>query len=475
MPTIIVFSAIIVFGLSLCLLVPLIVAFTGPDWAAVEGFTLMAIALFLLSGGLILALYRKVRRLRRGDMFLLSVCVWFSLCLAGALPFILLEGQRADFALIESVSAATTLGVTPFPVEKITSAMAAYRGVLGWYGGLLTLSIIIYILAPFQVGGLPNRDLRFVLHGTTSGSPKLMRTLGEIAVPYATLTFTCFLLLLVQGVRPLTALLAAFSSLSTNGFLPTQSGGTIFNNYTAEITLIIFMLIGGTSIIWHKMVVFRRFDLLGEHRESMALISLVVITALLLFTAQTLIFSGQRHPSFLANVFDVTALMTTTGILHNQNMGSGVPLTLAWMLAIGGATTYSTAGGITLHRLGTMLEQSINQARQLVFPHAVLANVKISGHSLDARNVKAVWSYFFLFILSLSVALMAFSALGYEFGQAFSLAVGSLNSIASLTELGLDSGGEHSRQALILMAIFAFAGRVEILIIFAAIANLLRQ
>jgi trk system potassium uptake protein TrkH len=475
MPTILVFSAIIVLGLSMCLVVPLIVAAIGSDWAAVEGFTLMAVALSLLSGGLIVALYRKVRRLQRGDMFLLSVCVWLALCFVGALPFVVLEGQGLDFALIDSVSAATTLGVTHRPAVEITSAMAAYRGILGWYGGLLTLSIIIYILAPFQVGGLPNRDLRFVLHGTTSGSPKLLRTLGEIAIPYATLTFTCFLLLLVQGVRPLTAMLGSFASMSTNGYLPTLSGGTIFNNYTAEITLIIFMLIGATSVIWHKMVVSRRYDLLSEHRESMALIGLVVLTAILLFSFQAAIFGAGNHPTFLANIFDVTALMTTTGILHNDNVGSGVPLTLAWMLAIGGATTYSTAGGITLHRLGTMLEQSINQARQLVFPHAVLANVKIGGQSLDARNVKAVWSYFFLFILSLSVALLAFSALGYSFADAFSLAVGSLNSIASLVELGLAGDSEHSRQALILMTIFAFAGRVEILIIFAAIANLLRQ
>ncbi|WP_027835317.1 TrkH family potassium uptake protein [Maritalea myrionectae] len=475
MQTIIVFAAIIVFGLSVCLLVPLIVGVIGSDWAAVEGFALISVGLCLLSGGLIVALYSKIKRLRRGDMFLLSVCVWLALCLIGALPFIVLEGQPFVLALVESVSAATTLGVTPRPDQAITSAMGAYRGVLGWYGGFLTLSIIVYILAPFQVGGLPNRDLRFVLHGSTSGSPKLLRTLGEVAVPYATLTLTCFLLLLLQGVRPLTALLASFASLSTNGYLPTLSGGSIFNNSTAEITLIVFMLIGGTSIIWHKMIVNRRYDLLSEHRESMALIGLVCVTALLLFAAQAAIFGNDNHPTLLANFFDVTALMTTTGILHNEHVGSGVPLTLAWMLAIGGATTYSTAGGISLHRLGTMLEQSINQARQLVFPHAVLANIKIGGQSLDARNVKAVWSYFFLFILSLSVALLAFSALGYSFGDAFSLAVGSLNSIASLTELGLNGDAEPSRQALILMTIFAFAGRVEILIIFAAIANLLRQ
>ncbi len=302
-----------------------------------------------------------------------------------------------------------------------------------------------------------------------------MRTLGEIAIPYATLTFTCFLLLLLQGVRPLTALLGAFASLSTNGYLPTLSGGSIFNNVAAEITLIVFMFIGGTSIIWHKMIVNRRFELLPEHRESMALIGLASITAILLFVFQSISSAEVGQRTLLAHIFDIASLMTTTGILHNDNMGSVVPLTLAWMLAIGGATTYSTAGGITFHRLGTMLEQSINQARQLVFPHAVLANIKIGGRSLDARNVKAVWSYFFLFILSLSVALLAFSALGFSFPDSFSLAVGSLNSIGSLADLGLVGESEHSRQALILMAIFAFAGRVEILIIFAAIANLLRQ
>ncbi len=330
MQTIIVFAAIVVLGLSLCMLVPLTVGTTGSDWAAVEGFALMSLALFLLSSGLIVALYRKVKRLRRGDMFLLSLCVWLALCVFGALPFIVLEGQAALMAFVDATSAATTLGVTHRPAASVTSAMAAYRGVLGWYGGLLTLSIVIYILAPFQVGGLPNRDLRFVLHGTTSGSPKLMRTLGEIAIPYATLTFTCFLLLLLQGVRPLTALLGAFASLSTNGYLPTLSGGSIFNNVAAEITLIVFMFIGGTSIIWHKMIVNRRFELLPEHRESMALIGLASITAILLFVFQSISSAEVGQRTLLAHIFDIASLMTTTGILHNDNMGSVVPLTLAW-------------------------------------------------------------------------------------------------------------------------------------------------
>ncbi len=138
MQTIIVFAAIVVLGLSLCMLVPLTVGTTGSDWAAVEGFALMSLALFLLSSGLIVALYRKVKRLRRGDMFLLSLCVWLALCVFGALPFIVLEGQAALMAFVDATSAATTLGVTHRPAASVTSAMAAYRGVLGWYGGLLT-------------------------------------------------------------------------------------------------------------------------------------------------------------------------------------------------------------------------------------------------------------------------------------------------------------------------------------------------
>ncbi|MFB9139219.1 hypothetical protein [Maritalea porphyrae] len=461
--------SMVLFGFAFCLSAPFAVAIMGQNIAQIEGFGLIMIAYLFLSMVVVLAFNRQAKRLTRGGMFVLACCCWITLVFAATLPFVVLENMTFAAALYEASSAATALGTTMLAPEAISTPMKAYRAITAWFGGLMTLALIVYVLSPYRVGGLPNRDLRFLLHGTGTGGPQLLRTLAEIALPYFALTFICLLLLLVQGVRPLDAALASTAALSTNGFLPTQSGGTVFNNRGAEITLIFFMMAGGTSIIWHRMILARRFELLWrEHRESLGAIVIMLTFGGLISLVNGIL--RDQPFELLRHIFDVTAIMTTTGITHHSSHASSIPILLGFMLAMGGATTFSTSGGIKLYRLGVMLFNSIAEARQLVFPNAILAG-RMDERFGRSGATKAIWSYFFLFILTLCVGFLGFAALGMDFESAFSSAVGSLSSVANLVD-GAAVRAENGNLVGLWIAALALAGRLEILVILAAISDI---
>jgi len=469
MPTILSICSLVLAGIAACLIAPFAVAVMGQNTAYIEGFGLLFVSYVFLSVVIALAFNRQAGQLRRGSMFVMACCCWLTLVLAASVPFIVIERISVLGALFEASSAATALGTTLLKVDAIATPMKAYRAIVAWFGGFLTLTLIVYVLSPFRVGGVPNRDLRFILHSTGTGGPKLFRTFAEIGFPYIGLTFLCLLILLLQGVRPLDAALAATAALSTNGFLPTQSGGSIFNNRAAEITLIVFMLIGGTSIIWHRMIFARRFELLWrEHRESFVAVAIVLSIGFGLALITGL--STDKPFNFVRHIFDVASTMTTTGITHQTSQVSSVPLLLAFMLAMGGATTYSTSGGIKLYRLGIMMLNSIAQARQLVFPHAILSG-RLDERFGRSGAIKAIWSYFFLFILTLCVGFLGFAILGMSFEGAFSSAVGSLSSVGYLVDAAAVRG-EHGQLIGLWISLIALAGKLEILVILAAISDI---
>jgi len=472
MTTIISVCSLVLAGFAACLLAPLVVGMIGQDLASIEGFGLVAICYLFLAAALILTFNGRHQHLGRGQMFMLACCCWLTLVLAAVVPFMVMERLSLAAAWVEAVSAATTLGSTLVATDSISTPMKTYRAIVGWYGGFLTLAMIVYVLSPYSVGGLPNRDLRFVLHTAGENARSLVRTLAEIFVPYATLTVLCLLVLLGQGVRPLDAVLASTAALSTNGFLPTLSGGSIFNNANAEVSLMVFMMVGGTSIIWHRMIVFRRFELLfTQHKESFATVGIILVLALIM-TVSASVF-GVLPKSAISYLFDTASLMTTTGISHNANTGLSIPLFLALMLGMGGATTFSTSGGIKVYRLGLMMFHSIGEARHLMSPHAVIAGLGIQKKEPN-RTVNAVWSHFYLFIITLAVGIIGFASFGLSFETAMAFSVGSINSVGNLvdpTVLQSDIG----LQVGLWVSVLALVGRVEILVIIAAIASLLNR
>jgi trk/ktr system potassium uptake protein len=473
LPTIINFVAVILAVFAVGLLIPAAAALVDGDMVGLEAFGLLSMGYGFVALSAIWAVQSRLRQLSRAETFGVVVLGWLMLSAVAMVPFVVLERASPIRALFSSVSAVTTLGVSLEPAAATTLAMIIYRATAAWIGGLLTLVLVVFVMARFEVGGLPNRHLRTLLHGTGTSGAGVGRTVLGVFVPYAVLTAACAVLLALAGVAPFAALAAAFAALSTNGYLPLGTTRSLFDNPIAEIILIVFMLIGGTSIVWHRMLADRRFSLARQHSESYWFLA-VAVGAGLLIGIGALVFGGTGEGAgeiFLSRLFDTVSLITTTGLTYSGGVDLTLPLVAAAVLAMAGATSYSPSGGVRFHRLGVMFAHTLAETKGLIYPHAVIAG-SFGNQPSALRQVRSVWSFFFMFVVSLAVAAIVFAALGFPLDAAFSLAVGTICSVASLVDGGLAvAGGEPGPAVEMAIAVFSLIGRIELLVLLAVLVQ----
>lgn len=470
MPTIAALAAAVFSFFTFTLIVPVAAAILYADWRALEAFLLVAITYGFLSSILTMALAPRLRKLNRAGWFQASLAMWIALVIAAMPLFILLERQSVIDAFFESVSAVVTLGVTFRPLDQISGPMGFYRSILAWQGGLLTLLLAIYVLGRSEVGGTQSQHLRLLLHSSQSGLQRLQKTFWEVFIPYSTVTFLCVIGLMLAQTSPGDALSLAFSVVATSGFVPFQTGASVLNNIGAEVILCLFMIIGATSILWHRALITRRWRLVGEQVEgAWFIIAILVLSAfaMLLNAANTSGSANVLQRAF-GGVFDVVSIMTTTGLTYDQRFGISLPIELVFGLALVGGCAYSTSGGIKVFRFGTMLHHSMNELRLLVYPHAILTG-SVNNNAKAFTRAKAVWSALFLSVLVIVVSTLLFSLNGLSLIDSLGAAIGAFSSTGNLLEGSLQVPGNAlpDTRSLGLAALIALFGRVEFLVILA--------
>ncbi len=474
MPGIGILVSLVLLGLSGATFVSFGVAFLRADAPGIETFGVLSIAYSVIAIFTFMVATTKRPVFKRSGVFSGAIAMWFTLIFAAMPPFLLLENAHPAAAFFEASSAAITLGSSLMPVEKMTTAMVFFRSVLAWIGGLLTLMLAVYVLGRYSVGGTPNRDLRFVLHGASRGDPRLGATFVEVVVPYAAMTLACMTLLMLAQVNPVQAVLGALNTLSTNSFVGWRVSDSIYNNRAAETILMVFMLVGATSIIWQRTIISNQITQTREQTESLSylLFAFFAILVGLILSFQTFPVSHQFMTAIFNRSFDIISTLTTTGITHTPGAGVAVPAIFLIGLALVGGTSYSTAGGMKLFRLQAMMRHSANEVMRLIYPSQFLPGSVDTDKNIFSKT-KAVWSAFFSLMLFLVVGMSVFAALGHDFISALTLSVGAFSSVGNMVGPNLFSveGGGEPILSLIWVGLLGVAGRVELLVILAAFSK----
>lgn len=455
------------------LIMPFSIALGVGDWRAVEAFAILGLSYVFMATILFWSMQSRMRPLSRVETFTFATLIWLVLCLAAMPAFMIIEGAGPVRAMFEATSAVTALGTTLAPVADIKPAMAVYRATCAWTGGFLIISLLVYVMGAFEIGGIPGSNLRLVLRGSGGRAPRFRATLAGLFLPYALLTALCVLILIAQRIPPLTALVAGLSVLSTNGFLPAISGGSLFANVSAELTLVIFMLIAGSSFVWLRMILDRRFDMAARHRETYFFLAAVVVMALATWIVEYFRVGPQPGTGlgFIRHLFDTASIMSTTGIVHDTRFGLSLPWILALLLAVVGATNLSPSGGIGLYRIGAMFSWSAAETRRLMFPNAAVAG-QFAGRSDSFAHLRSIWSFFFTTIVAIALISTGFAALGHSMDNAIALTVGGLSSVATLVNVALASSPTEALPGTVtLLAGAAIAGRVGILVLIASLVR----
>ena len=408
MTAILYYLSILLGALGGLMLPTALVALSAGDTELAEGFLLTSGLTGFLSGGVYFALRGQEREMLNQQTFLLCVLAWLGLPVAGAFPFVLTGQMEWVDAFFEAASGISTTGATILQtLESVPKAIIFWRAILQWFGGFLTLLSFLLILAPSGVGVIRDTYSKFMEQSLGDEIGWTFNVLRQVGSAYGLVTLTLVVLLVVAGISPFDSTCIAFSTISTGGFLPVDGAiGEHYNNRMAEFIIAMGMIAGASSIVWHRMAVRNKLRFLVEHRESYILFILMfgagLVYSITLFQlaggASVLAPGAALRQGFFAAI----SLISTTGFELRHADVTVFPGLLVISLAMMGATSFSTAGGLKIYRMFALFMQLVSEVSRLFHPNKIRKGW--IGHAKPTiQFMNGVWTSLLLSIILIAI------------------------------------------------------------------------
>ncbi len=324
---------------------------------------------------------------------LVCALAWIVLSAFGAIPFITILDASLIDAYFEAVSGFTTTGFTVFEnLIDMPRSILFWRSLTQWIGGI---GILSFFLALAIRGGGEHKIYTAESHKIASErpTPGLFYSVKILWAIYLFVTILCSAILTLQGMPLFESICHSLCALSTGGFSThdasiayyEQAGYTNFRAF--EYTLVLFMMIGGTTFIIHYRVLKGQFKALWDNIEVRVWwIFIAVFTAILML--DHVLRAGMDFPLetvFRKSLFQVVSLITSTGFGTEDLSSSFFPAVsrqIFLVLMVIGACVGSTGGGIKVMRIVILSKQMGRELfKTMVSPKAS------TGLVLDKRIV----------------------------------------------------------------------------------------
>ncbi len=455
------------FMFGLLLLAPAVIAFfCGEDYRI---FLLPVVPLLVL-GAVQYHCFRIAKHFRAVNGLLLVGLVWAVMFLISMVPY-LLTGMGLVDSFFESVSGVTTTGLSVMKnIEAHDTSLLVWRAMTMWVGGIMIVLAFMYMLPMFGIGrSLFDNELSG--SGSSDYSVRMQNAAKSFIIIYAILSLINFVLLLICGLHPLQAFCLMSTTISTGGLMTTDDSLVSMSN-AVQLVTITFMFLGGTNFYLHYRAIFRREKKVYRSNSEFRTIALwflaisVIIYALLTLEGQHyLTMSLEDHARTFKNaLFTTVSLGTTTGLyVEDFTTYPYQCQVLLLIVALIGASSGSTSGGIKFGRVRIIYEFLKNGFGKVVHPNAVYA-VKIDGKSLDDSSVISAMTVFMMFVITMTVSSVLFMIIGYDMVDSFAL------SISSVSNGGMGFGNfgptgnyaDMSDWTKIVLIVLMWIGRLEI-------------
>lgn len=482
--------------LALGMLVPVIKAASESEWQQARGFLYSSIlCLFAAAALAVLLRPMSAREVARQELSTLLLA-WLLLPAFAALPLILLTPQIGVLgAWFEMVAALTTTGGSIYrDLSAVPEPLHLWRGLVGWFGGFLTLLGAYVILAPRRLGGFEVMsagaetftegravDLRLP---TASLEHRLYRALRTIVPAYLLMTAALAIALNALAEPGLEAALHAMAIVSTSGISTTREGLAGTNSFFAEAAAAVFLVLAGTRLFYSKASpVGQRVDLRTdpELRLMAILVGLATLAIFLRHWLGVLMMrSGESIESEMLDgfaalwgaAFTSLSFLTTTGFhsaaWESARDWSGLAnpgLILLALCAVGGGAA-TTAGGVKLIRAFAMLRHAGRELERIAKPHSV-AGAGLGSRGLRREGAMIAWAFMMLFSLAFVVTILLLTMTGMEMMEALVAATAALSNTgpayALIAEDGQRSFALLSGVHQVVLAAAMVLGRIETL------------
>ncbi len=468
------------------MILPALVAFSAEETDL--GFRILLYSGFagFLCVTTFLAVMGRLNGIKRNTAILLAVFSWIAFPIISAIPISDMAEISYIDALFQAMASFTTSGSLVFQnIQTVPTSLLFMLAQFQWFGGLATLITLILVLAPWEIGGLPQVGTASVAASIVASHSRLVSFCAGIFRVYLVLTLLCFALLVLANITPYNAMIFAFTALSTGGLTPAITSVDLVLGNSGMIIMSIFLIIGATSIFWHQYIYTLQIEEIKAHRESYFI--LATWAGLSFYIAYTLFnAAGGKEilpdlSSISEGLFNSASIISTSGLQSRPGALSLLPPTLVLIVIFIGGGCYSTSGGIKFFRIGGMYSLAQYELNRLIYPHTTKPSL-FGSTKLNIEFMKAIWSLFAILIVTVAFASFALSISGLHFQVSFTAVIAAITNAGPLYGPEWSTGSNvvwpsyyemRASQKIILTTVMLL-GRLEVIAVIASLTVLLR-
>ena len=392
---------------------------------------------FLITSAILVVVYlafgvRKPKdtKIYGRDGFVIIASAWVLWSLFGALPF-WISGSIPSYvdAFFETISGFTTTGSTILTdASSLPMGMNFWRCFTHWIGGMGVLVFVMVIVS------LEDKNSMHLMRAEVPGPetdklvPKARDSAKILYGMYLILTIAEVIFLLAGGMNLYDSLIHSFSTAGTGGFNNRANSVAYYDSAYIDGVITVFMILFGINFNVYYFLLLKKVKAVFKNEELRAYLG-VIIGATILITINILSIYEAPLKAFRYAVFQVAAIITTTGfVTADFNLWPEFSKCILLLLMVIGACAGSTGGGMKVSRIIILLKSVKREMKRLLHPQSVNL-VKINHKKVSESTMQGVYMYFIAYIGVFIVSVLLVSLNNYDFTTTFSGVLTTLNNV----------------------------------------------
>ena len=469
---------------ALAMAVPLVVGIFMGEYAAAVDF-LLSIGLCLAAGGLLALCRVEHGSLDWHQSLVITGLCWVVLSFFGAVPLFLSGGYLTYFdAFFDTVSAFTTTGFSLcVDVDHMAACVVLWRAIMHLIGGI---GVVVIALALGVFGtGMAAAALYHAEARSGQVMPEIKQTSRFIIVLASVIlavgTLVCFVMLLLSGLEPgsalLNAVLVCIAGFSTGGMGAHSLGIMYFHSLPLEVATILLAIFGCINFVLYGELWKGKTRGFFKDIEIRTLAVWVLVLVLLMSFA---LVGNEYFDDFaselrrgiytlLSGAFNLGFSTVYPGQMLYA-MGSGALFVCILSMLICGSMS-SASGGIKAFRVGIVARSVVQTIREALAPDRARPRTFYYHQGkrlLRAETVSSAMIIMLLYIITCAVGAVVGIIHGYDALPAI------FDSVSATSNTGLSMGVVGVGMPLSLEVCYIlqmWLGRLEFIAIFAMIVE----
>jgi len=362
--------------------------------------------------------------------FVIIALAWVLWSVFGALPFYL-SGAIPSYidAVFETISGFTTTGSTILTdIAGMEKGMNFWRCLTHWIGGMGVLVFVMVIVSLEEKNSMHLMRAEVPGPETDKLVPKARSSAKILYGMYFALTFAEVILLKLGGMNWYDSIIHSFSTAGTGGFSNQNESIAYYDSAYIDGVITTFMILFGINFNMYYFLLLKKAKAVFKNEEVRVYLG-IVATATIVITANIIHIYGSVFKAFRYAVFQVAAIITTTGFATaNFDLWPEFSKCILLLLMVVGACAGSTGGGMKVSRILILVKSAMREIRSMLKPKSV-SIVKVNGKKVGEDTLHGVYMYLIAYIMFFILSVLLISLNNFDFATTFSSVLTTMNNI----------------------------------------------